>query len=372
MLDVEVIEDPAAAAVALDPIRSRLLSELARARLGRDARRAGSASRGRRSTTTCARSRRTGWSQVGRRAPLGRADRAAAGRHRRVLRRLAGALGPVAADPDRTRRPAVGELPDRAAPRARARGRRAGAPRARAADKHLATLSIDTEIRFRSAAERAAFSRELDRGHHRTRRPLPRSPRPPAAGRIGWWSWRIRCPREPRQRKEPVMPVKKDASGRRSVQAEVEVPGTPEEVWQAIATGPGISSWFVPTRGRRARGRHRVSHFGPGSMDSAGTITTWEPPRRFVAETRRHGPGPASPPSGSSRRARAARASCASCTAGSRAPTTGTTSSRATSMAGAPSSVFCGSSSRTSAASPARPSSSWPSRPSPRQRPGRR
>ena len=35
------------------------------------------------------------------------------------------------------------------------------------------------------------------------------------------------------------MSVKKDASGRRSVQVEVEVPGTPEEVWQAIATGAG-------------------------------------------------------------------------------------------------------------------------------------
>ena len=42
------------------------------------------------------------------------------------------------------------------------------------------------------------------------------------------------------------MSVKKEASGRRSIQVEVEVPGTPEEVWQAIATGPGISSWFVP------------------------------------------------------------------------------------------------------------------------------
>ncbi len=40
------------------------------------------------------------------------------------------------------------------------------------------------------------------------------------------------------------MSVKKEASGRRSVQVEVEVPGTPEEV-EAIATGPGISSWFV-------------------------------------------------------------------------------------------------------------------------------
>jgi hypothetical protein len=43
------------------------------------------------------------------------------------------------------------------------------------------------------------------------------------------------------------MRVKKEASGRRSVQAEVEVPGTPEQVFQAIATGPGVSSWFVPT-----------------------------------------------------------------------------------------------------------------------------
>jgi hypothetical protein len=43
------------------------------------------------------------------------------------------------------------------------------------------------------------------------------------------------------------MSVKIDPSGRRSVQVEVEVPGTPEQVWQAIATGPGVSSWFVPT-----------------------------------------------------------------------------------------------------------------------------
>ena len=43
------------------------------------------------------------------------------------------------------------------------------------------------------------------------------------------------------------MSVKVERSGRRSIQVEVEVPGTPEEVWQAIATGPGISSWFAPT-----------------------------------------------------------------------------------------------------------------------------
>ncbi len=81
------------------------------------------------------------------------------------------------------------------------------------------------------------------------------------------------------------MPVKIDANGRRSVQAEVEVPGTPEEVWQAIATGPGISSWVVPTKVDERVGGAAVSDFGPG-MESLSTITAWEPPHRFVAESR--------------------------------------------------------------------------------------
>jgi uncharacterized protein YndB with AHSA1/START domain len=87
------------------------------------------------------------------------------------------------------------------------------------------------------------------------------------------------------------MSVKKDASGRRSVQAEVEVPGTPEEVWQAIATGPGISSWFVPSEVEEREGGAAVSHFGPGSsMDSVSTITAWDPPHRFAAESQDLGP----------------------------------------------------------------------------------
>jgi uncharacterized protein YndB with AHSA1/START domain len=79
------------------------------------------------------------------------------------------------------------------------------------------------------------------------------------------------------------MSVKKEPSGRRSVQVEVEVPGTPEEVWRAIATGVGISSWFVPTRSEERAGGQVVSTFGPG-MDCPATITAWEAPRRFVAE----------------------------------------------------------------------------------------
>ena len=86
------------------------------------------------------------------------------------------------------------------------------------------------------------------------------------------------------------MSVKKEPSGRRSIQVEIEVPGTPEEVWRAIATGPGISSWFVPTRSEERQGGEIVANFGPG-MDSASTITAWDPPKRFVHEGEMGGPG---------------------------------------------------------------------------------
>lgn len=86
------------------------------------------------------------------------------------------------------------------------------------------------------------------------------------------------------------MSVKKEPSGRRSVQVEIEVPGTPEEVWAAIATGPGISSWFVPTRSDERQGGEIVSNFGPG-MDCPATITSWEAPQRFVAESTMGPPG---------------------------------------------------------------------------------
>lgn len=79
------------------------------------------------------------------------------------------------------------------------------------------------------------------------------------------------------------MSVKKEASGRRSVQVEVEVPGTPEEVWAAIATGPGISAWFVPTQVDGRPGGKIACDFG-GGMVSGAAITQWEPPHRLVAE----------------------------------------------------------------------------------------
>jgi uncharacterized protein YndB with AHSA1/START domain len=88
------------------------------------------------------------------------------------------------------------------------------------------------------------------------------------------------------------MSVKKELSGRHFVQVEVEVPGTPEEVWQAIASGPGISSWFVPAEFEMRDGKPVAVRldFGPG-MESSSPVTTWDPPRRFITEAPGWAPG---------------------------------------------------------------------------------
>jgi hypothetical protein len=71
-----------------------------------------------------------------------------------------GALGPIAADPNR-------EIDKLSASYLIALGARVVREvadlvrRAKQADKRLATLAVDTEVRFRSATDRAAFSNEL-------------------------------------------------------------------------------------------------------------------------------------------------------------------------------------------------------------------
>jgi uncharacterized protein YndB with AHSA1/START domain len=91
------------------------------------------------------------------------------------------------------------------------------------------------------------------------------------------------------------MSVKIEPSGRRSIQVEVEVPGTPEEVWQAIASGPGISAWFAPAEFEEHDGKPAAltTNFGPG-MESRSVVTAWDAPRTFVSEA--DGWFPGSPP----------------------------------------------------------------------------
>jgi uncharacterized protein YndB with AHSA1/START domain len=69
----------------------------------------------------------------------------------------------------------------------------------------------------------------------------------------------------------------------RKIELEVEVPGTPEEVWRAIATGPGISSWYVPHVVEEREGGVATASFGPGpEMQISGRVVAWDPPHRIV------------------------------------------------------------------------------------------
>jgi DNA-binding transcriptional ArsR family regulator len=159
VLDLQVIDDPAAAAVALEPVRSRLLSELALpASAATLATRVG-----------LARQKVNYHLHALEAHGLVRLaeERKWGGLTERLLVATAisyvvspSAMGPVAADPDR-------EMDRLSASYLIALGARVVREvsdlvrRAKEAGKRLATLAVDTEIRFRSAAERAAFSNEL-------------------------------------------------------------------------------------------------------------------------------------------------------------------------------------------------------------------
>ncbi len=77
------------------------------------------------------------------------------------------------------------------------------------------------------------------------------------------------------------MPIKSDDSGKRWVAMEILVSGTPEQVWQAIATGPGNSAWFTKTETEEKLGGKLSFDFGTPDMKSTGEVTLWEPPYRF-------------------------------------------------------------------------------------------
>jgi len=159
MLAVEVIDDPAAATVALDPVRSRLLSELAEPasaatlanRLGMPRQKINYHLRALESHDLVRVAEKRQWGGLTERKMVASAASYLVS---------PGALGPVAADPDRT--------PDRLsacyliALAARiVREVKALLARSAETEKRLPTLSVDTVIRFRSAADRAQFTREL-------------------------------------------------------------------------------------------------------------------------------------------------------------------------------------------------------------------
>lgn len=159
MLDIQVIDDPAAATVALEPMRSRLLSELAAPA----------------SAATLA--ARVGLARQKVNYHLNALEahglvrlaeeRKWGGLTERLLVATAasyvvspGALGPAAADTNRkVDRLSASYLIALGARIVREVGDLVR--RANESSKRLATLAVDTEVRFRSPTDRAAFSREL-------------------------------------------------------------------------------------------------------------------------------------------------------------------------------------------------------------------
>lgn len=156
---VEVIASPAAAVVALDPVRSRLLAELAEpasaatlaTRLGMARQKVNYHMRSLEAHQLVREAGKRQWGGITERLLV-----ASAASYIISPR----ALGAVAADPNRgaDRLSAsylialAARIVDEVSDLLR---------RSKDADKRLATLSLDTEIRFRSAAERAAFSSDL-------------------------------------------------------------------------------------------------------------------------------------------------------------------------------------------------------------------
>ncbi len=69
----------------------------------------------------------------------------------------------------------------------------------------------------------------------------------------------------------------------RTIDLAIDAPGTPETVWRAIATAPGISSWYVPHQVEERAGGVAVASFGEGpEMAITGRVAVWEPPHRIV------------------------------------------------------------------------------------------
>lgn len=72
----------------------------------------------------------------------------------------------------------------------------------------------------------------------------------------------------------------------RRLELEIEVAGTPEEVWRAIATGPGVSSWYVPHSIEECEGGTATARFGPGpETEILGRVAAWDPPHRIRFES---------------------------------------------------------------------------------------
>ena len=75
----------------------------------------------------------------------------------------------------------------------------------------------------------------------------------------------------------------REESGQRKIDLSVEVVGTPEEVWTAIATGAGVSAWMHHTEIEPRPGGRYAYDMGDG-LNETGRVVAFEPPALFATE----------------------------------------------------------------------------------------
>jgi uncharacterized protein YndB with AHSA1/START domain len=65
------------------------------------------------------------------------------------------------------------------------------------------------------------------------------------------------------------------------VKGEVTLDATPDEVWEAIATGPGIDTWLMGRNEVEPR-EGGTTRMTMGDFTQEGTVTAWDPGNRFA------------------------------------------------------------------------------------------
>ncbi len=277
MLDIAVIEDPAAAEASLDPVRALLLAELTQPSSATML--AGRVGLPRQKVNYHLRAlERHGLVELVEERRKGNVTE-------RVMRATAAsyvisptALASVQPDPARS--------PDRlsaywllavAARLVRDVGALiVGAARAR---RRVATFAMDGEVRFATPADRAAFAEELAstvatllaRYHDTTA--------------VGGRDHRVIVAIHPSVKADMVESEEEGIltmANPFEVRKQIEVQASPDVIWDAITTGEGMDGWFVGTGNeveRRLGGTVRLAF---GGEIGVSTVTTWEPPRHFA------------------------------------------------------------------------------------------
>ena len=268
MHDVEVIEDPAAAAVALDPMRARLLAELVEP--GSAATVAARVGLARQKVNYHLKTLEAhGLVELTEERRARRHHRARAAGHGRDLRRVARRARAERVRSDAGRRSPLGALPRRARRPHRARGRHPGAPRRR---RRQATADDG------ASTPRSASGPPPTAPRSPTSSPPPCSTSPLATTTTTGGPHRLVVAAHPTPEETAMTTPRRPPPHR----AHSSCRARPSRSGTRSRRANGISAWLLPTDLEPRVGGAVEFHMGDDS--SKGTVTGYDPPRRIAYE----------------------------------------------------------------------------------------